>query len=555
MGERMRVLIYCDDPGCGGTAINAGLLAAGLAEAGLDVTLAASTDITGGASGVVYIPIDYDTMRLSVKTAAGRTEPEAIFMAVRPDLVCFTDGGVDSSLAAKAICQEWGLPYLVHVNFVSPCHPVILGGRIAEVVQANAAALAVVAVSRENLSLLRQAFGVSPERSGVIHYGRPLEFFEPVGPVVRAERRASLGLGPADILCLTVARFEQRKGYRHLLRAAALLARYPTGTHIYFAAIGHDVDNGQQSVQLMMFEAGLSGRMTLLGQRGDVREWLGAADIFVLPSESEGMPLSITEAMAQGLPVVASAVSGIPEQLGDTGILLPDPNLDPEATAQALAMALAALARDPVVRRALGQAARQRARTYFAAPAMLRSWLSLLASLAPAIANASPCFPDPVGYVPPNIAPLGRDIPLGKVTAVEFLKEGWSHAEAAGRWTSGRQARIGVGLPVAARDGFVLELSGWPYLGKGEATVTLVVSVAGRQVGRFVWSDEPNSLEVAFFCQPYGGRFPAQVDIVLAIDGASSPADHGEGADARVLGFFVTRLRLTDLGRSSQGEL
>ena len=549
----MRVLLYCDDPGYGGTAVNAGLLAAGLAGEGLEVVLAASADITGGAPGVAYVPIDYDTMRTFAKTAHSRNEPEAIFMAVRPDVVVFCDGAPDSSLAAKTVCRAFGLPYLVHVNYVAPTHPAELGGRLSEVVRANAAALAVVAVSGGESG---------PAAAGLWRTGRAFGR-HPLRPAAgvfssRPGRRPGPSGGPGSALvpktsCASPWPATSRaRGIAICFRPPPCWPGIRPGRRLFYAAIGHSIGDGQKLMEAMVAEAGLSGRVALLGRRDDVREWLGAADIFALPSESEGMPLCITEAMGQGLPVVASAVSGIPEQLGAAGILLPDPALDPEATALALATALAGLAREPAARQILGQAGRERARSRFTAPAMIRSWLDLLASLAPALAAAQARYPDPAGYLPPNAAPFGRDIPIGDdLAAAEFLKEGWSHGEGEGRWTEGGRAGLALGLPEAARDGFVLEFHGRPFLGRGDAPLALTVTVCGREAGRFAWPGSPQPLAAALACLPGTGRFAQQAIITLAIDGASSPASHAISDDPRQLGFFLAGLRLSPFSRPS----
>ena len=101
--------------------------------------------------------------------------------------------------------------------------------------------------------------------------------------------------------------------------------------------------------------------MALLGERADVPELLAAADVFVLSSASEGAPLSILEAMAAGLPVVASNVGGIAELVEDgvTGLLVPP--ADPVRLAQALARVLD----DRDLRQRLGTAGRARARERF----------------------------------------------------------------------------------------------------------------------------------------------------------------------------------------------
>jgi glycosyltransferase involved in cell wall biosynthesis len=102
---------------------------------------------------------------------------------------------------------------------------------------------------------------------------------------------------------------------------------------------------------------GIEGRVELLGARGDVRELLASSDIFVLSSRSEGHPVSLLEAMATGLPVVATDVGGVAESVvhGQTGLLVP------AGEVTALAAALERLVDDEQLRRRLGTAGRVRA--------------------------------------------------------------------------------------------------------------------------------------------------------------------------------------------------
>ena len=113
-------------------------------------------------------------------------------------------------------------------------------------------------------------------------------------------------------------------------------------------------------------------------------DWYDTADIFVLPSELEGMPLAIMEAMAKGLPVIATAVSGIPEELGDTGKLLPDPTIDASKTVAELARTLEEWALDPALRQETGRHGRARAKAMFHEELMLERTLELIARHTPA---------------------------------------------------------------------------------------------------------------------------------------------------------------------------
>jgi glycosyltransferase involved in cell wall biosynthesis len=107
-------------------------------------------------------------------------------------------------------------------------------------------------------------------------------------------------------------------------------------------------------------ELGISSRVSFLGFRQDVADCLMASDIFAMPSLTEGLPISLLEALAAGLPVVASAVGGIPAALGTpaAGILTQPCDVG------ALTEALKRLSQDHAARTDLGAMARQRATAY-----------------------------------------------------------------------------------------------------------------------------------------------------------------------------------------------
>jgi glycosyltransferase involved in cell wall biosynthesis len=120
--------------------------------------------------------------------------------------------------------------------------------------------------------------------------------------------------------------------------------------------------------------AGLGDRLRLLGYRRDVPALLAAADIFVLPSHFEGLPMSVIEAMLTGLPVVATRIRGPREQIreGETGLLVPPFAVPP------LAAALDRLTRDPGLRARMGRAGRARAMALYDEAKIVESTLDRL---------------------------------------------------------------------------------------------------------------------------------------------------------------------------------
>jgi glycosyltransferase involved in cell wall biosynthesis len=198
----------------------------------------------------------------------------------------------------------------------------------------------------------------SPARTVVIRNGVDL-----TRPRARHDGDGSGGTAVA----LAVGRLRAPKDFACLVRATAELA--PGRLRVFIVGDGPD----RPALQAEIARLGAGASVELLGERADVAELLAAADLFVLPSHSEGMPMSVLEAMAAGLPVVASAVGGIPELVrdGETGRLVAP------GDAPALARALDALAGDPVARARLGAAGRRRAEREFDVEACRRAHLEL----------------------------------------------------------------------------------------------------------------------------------------------------------------------------------
>lgn len=207
------------------------------------------------------------------------------------------------------------------------------------------------------------AFGVGRDRIEVVHDGIRLEHFSEAAPA----DLESLGVGPDDPVCLTVARLHPQKGIGDLIEAAGeIVKRRPD---VRFVVVGEGPLRA--ALEETIAAAGLQSNVILAGFRDDVPGLLARATLFVLPSHFEGLPNAVIEAMAAGLPVVATAVAGTPELVeeGVTGWLVPA--RAPARLAEALELALAGDLD------AIGKAARARAETHFSARAMALGFESI----------------------------------------------------------------------------------------------------------------------------------------------------------------------------------
>lgn len=172
----------------------------------------------------------------------------------------------------------------------------------------------------------------------------------------RASERSRLGLGDRDFVVVTVASLVAEKSHEDLARAARRLGSL-SGLKLLWAGGGPLRSDLERDTSDLRHR----GVLRFLGRVDDVAGLLAAADLFVLPSRSEGLPNVVLEAMASGLPVVATAVGGVPEVIrhGVDGWLVPP------GSAEALGHAMERLAADPLLRRRMGLAARVRVATGF----------------------------------------------------------------------------------------------------------------------------------------------------------------------------------------------
>ena len=306
-------------------------------------------------------------------------EPTQIFATAKPDLIIFTDSCPLSSLVAKEIAIAMNIPYITLVHCVKPEWANHYAPFLDRLPNTYEQAKAVIAVSDENLNLLHKLFGLNIDKGRVIYNGRPQQFFTPRCLKSNQHLRQQLNIPEKAIVLFTSARLDQVKGYQYQLEAIKLLQQTPIWSQLYFVWAG--TGNLKTKIKETLTTLNAEQQVILLGESDQVADLLNLADIFILPSEIEGMPLSVMEAMAKGVPVIASAVSGIPEELGDTGKLVADPKISPQATVEQLVKTILAWAQDDTLRHNIGQVCQKRAISLFSEDRMIANYLNLIATI------------------------------------------------------------------------------------------------------------------------------------------------------------------------------
>ncbi|MGE0415504.1 MAG: glycosyltransferase family 4 protein [Acetobacteraceae bacterium] len=320
------------------------------------------------AEGFRVVAIPFERRLSPMAHIAAFRELVALFRREKPDLVHahMPISGFLARLAARVA----GVPrvaytchgYLFNQDCSLPLKAVsyvmeVIGGALTDIyltVQGKEAADA------RRLFISRRAVPVWNGRDPAIY--RP-------DPDARRRIRAALGTPPDRVVIVAVSRLVRDKGYPELADAMRALPE----AELWVVGERLESDRGDDMAALLD-NAGLGDRLRRLGYRRDVPAILAAADIFVLPSYFEAMPMSVIEAMLSGLPVVASDINGTREQVvpEETGLLVPPRQVEP------LAAALVRLAADPDTRARMGSAGRLRALDRFDEAKVLARTLDLL---------------------------------------------------------------------------------------------------------------------------------------------------------------------------------
>ena len=258
---------------------------------------------------------------------------------------------------------------------VCTAHSIIEGGRARELAYRLTDPLADLTTQVSEVGKQRyiQVGAVPPHKIVYIPNGIDTSRFQP-NPMVRQAVREQLGCAPDAFVWLTVGRLEPVKNHLGLLSAFREVAAVHPNARLLIAGQG----SLQAAIEQHIAELGLAERVHLLGVRRDIPDLLNATDAFVLPSLWEGMPLTLLEASATALPIVATDVGGNAEVVleGETGYLVPVK--DTEALAQAMLRVMNLSEAD---RSAIGQAGRAHVVQNFDLERVVDRWEALYREL------------------------------------------------------------------------------------------------------------------------------------------------------------------------------
>lgn len=593
--KREKLLIVTDDANMGGTYRVAEQLVLGLA-ARFDVRFACAFEAKNAASretiaryGVCVT--DYRASERNPQRAAFALEDaQQLIDSADPDCVLLVEGGeIWSLLAVKAVAAERGIPYVPAINLLTDDCVRRFPELRAQAIEALRGAQAIVFVSDASRRRFEALLPPIERPKLVVANSRPARFFEIGGIETREAKRRALGLRDDETAFLCAARIEPRKGQILCLEALECLRARGKSSGLRVVLAGGGESGDVETLQTAIRDKGLADHVLLLGPRDDMPSLLEACDAFVLPSYSEGMPLSIIEAMAKGRAVIATAVDGIPEQIDRlSGVLLPSPTQSRDGCVEALAEAMTSLRDNPRARAEMGRCARLRAVELFQEERMIGEYESILSEAALharpkgrlAAMLEHPLLRDTMSGRErlrlrgrrPSLPPLSRwtearewlriarmraiheDFCKGSTfgSTIEFYdpaqcwsyaQDGWDVAETVGCWSDGAISTIRLRLrPGMDRLRLVFDLTPFAPPGHRQETDVLIDGelLAAWAFDAQVWGrhaiDIPNRRAT--------GR---SLEIRLVHKRTFSPRAAGLSEDSRELGIYLHRIEIERL--------
>lgn len=367
--KRIRIVHVLYRMGAGGTELALQRLAAGLDPERFENIICTVAPSPEGepCAGARYISMK----RGGPKTGFLFPDFTRLFLRERPDVVHSRNWGAIEAVAAARLAR---VPRVIHSEHGRNIHT--MGGdpwrRLIFRRLCYALADEVFAVSRELREHHARQLALPEARLKVIPNGVDANRFRPDARV-RGLMRGQLGVTDDVLVLGTVGRLDPVKDQGLLLRAAEQLIRAGMRLHVVIAGDGPESQNLRAQVSASHV---LYGRVTLAGEAARPEDWMNSFDVFALPSLSEGMSNTLLEAMATGLPCVATRVGGNPDLVDDlrTGFLVNS------GDASGLADRIMKLAGEPELRSAFGARGRQKVESQFSLRQMVENYTRLYAA-------------------------------------------------------------------------------------------------------------------------------------------------------------------------------
>jgi hypothetical protein len=537
-----RFLLVVDDGGTGGSFRIGMRLAIGLATYhriafACQVSLCAATDLNAlRAAGVEVIELGHGPAQFS-RATHDKVMARATIDSVDPDGVYFLNCAVDSTRAMKEVAADLEIPFASMQNLVETPKAGIEDCDQDEVVVGGCVT---VFVSEGNRQRYRALFPRDETPQAVITNGLPDVFFCPANLPIRIAVRSAMGLPDNAFLLLHLARIEPRKGQRLSLAAVERLRDEVGDRPVYLAFAGSGLASEVANLQREVASAGLGERVFFLGPRHDVPDLIEAADALIFPTFAESDGLASKEAMAMARPVIVSDLPEIREQGHPEEMIVPDPNLDSEATIAGLVAAINRLRLNPHEAEELGRRARAVAESKFRESAMVEAHAAVLARLPPRVRDKAVAPLDTLARLVP-----GQVLRLNDpVVAWSILGKGWSDVEADGIWSMGEASDLKFQTAEPVRS-LMLQFEVEPLAGLLGGGRAIKVLVNGRRVAnwRFLVRLPSQRRIRLLFPQPqqvFEFRFEQK--------NPRTPQELRMGDDDRRLGFFLRSLRVETVG-------
>jgi glycosyltransferase involved in cell wall biosynthesis len=366
----MNILFLSTHLNTGGITSYLLTLAAGLVRRGHQVHVATS----GGDMEKEFLSAGARLVTLNIR-AKSELDPK-IYLALKPLKRYIREHHIDLIHAQTRVTQLMGamLKRLTGKAYLSTCHGFFKTRLSRKVLPCWGDA--VIAISPAVEAHLTDDFGVTRARVVYIPSGVDLEKFAGVDDVSRARCRARFNLGDAPVVGM-IARFSDVKGQDILIKAMKTIIAHIPDARLLLIGEGKT----EQALRGLVEDLGLAERVHFFAVVNNALEMLSLFDVAAMPSRQEGLGLSIMEAQAAGVPVVAARVGGIPSLIEDgrTGILVA-----PEDS-EALAGAVVRILRDKKLLKDIGLAGRAFIRKTYPAQRMVDQTAALYERLVQSI--------------------------------------------------------------------------------------------------------------------------------------------------------------------------